>query len=107
MHISLRPSYPDYSQRVADILRAEQSKSKQSDFKSSEIGHRKLSGNRSCNGPRNLRKSPRSYSNDICFHYQNHGRCRFGKRCRFLHIENDHFNSTPRHGENRYVEFNK
>ena len=44
---------------------------------------------------------------NICFNYQNHGRCHFGKRCRFLHIENDHFNSKPRHGENRYANFNK
>ena len=25
----------------------------------------------------------------------------------FLQIENDHFNSKPRHGENRYANFNK
>ena len=62
---------------------------------------------RTANGPRTLRKSPRSYSNNICFNYQNHGRCHFGKRCRFLHTENDHFNSKPRHGENRYANFNK
>ena len=107
MHINLRSSHPDYSQRAADTQRTEQSKSKQRDLKSSDIGQRKLSGNRSRNEPRTLRKSPRSYSNNICINYQNHGRCHFGKRCRFLHNENDHFNSKPRHGENGYANFNK
>ena len=54
-----------------------------------------------------MRKSSGSYSNNICFNYQNHGGCHCGKRCRFLHIENDHFNSKPGHGENRYANFNK
>ena len=107
MHINSRSSYPDYSQRAVDTQRTEQSKSKQRDLKSCDIGNRKFSGNRSRNGPRTLRKSSGSYSNNICFNYQNHGRCHFGKRCRFLHIENDHFNSKPRYGENRYANFNK
>ena len=88
---------------AVDTQRTEQSKCKQRDLKSSDIGNRKFSGNRSRNGPRTLRKSSGSYSNNICFNYQNHGRCHFGKRCRFLHIENDHFNSKPRYGENRYA----
>ena len=96
MHINLRSSYPDYSQRTADTQGIEQSKYEQRDFKSTDIGHRKLSGNRSRNGPRTLRKSPRSYSNNICFQYQNHGRCRFGERCRFVHLKNDNFSSRPR-----------
>ena len=96
MQINSRSSYSDYSQRAADTQRTEHSKSKQRDLKSSDIGKRKFSGNRSRNGPRTLIKSPRSYSNNICFNYQNHGRCDFGKRCRFLHIENDYFNSKPR-----------
>ena len=106
-HINSRSSYPYYSQRAVDTQRTEQSKSKQRDLKSSDIGNRKFSGNRSRNGPRTLRKSFGSYSNNICFNYQNHCRCHFGKRCRFLHIENDHFNFKPRHGENRYANFNK
>ena len=65
MHINLRSSCPYYSQRAADTQRTEQSKSKQGDLKSSDIGHRKLSGKRSRDGLRTLRKSPGSYSNNI------------------------------------------
>ena len=73
MHINSRSSYPDFFQRAVDTQRTEQSKSKQGDLKSSDIGIRKFSGNRSRNGPRTLRKSSGSYSNNICFNYQNHG----------------------------------